>query len=116
MRQLAGRTAPVLATAAAVLLWTSGAVAQDKNVIRAVMQADVKVFDPIFNTADITSFHSMMVFDFLFAMDKDLQAQPQMVGAWSLSQDGLTYSFTLRDGLKWHDGTPVTAEDSVTSI
>src|SRR5438128_4635603 len=113
MRLLARRTAALLASAAAgSMLFASSAPAQDdKNVIRAVMQADVKVFDPIFNTADITSFHSMMVFDFLFAMDKDLQAQPQMVGAWSLSQDRLTYTFTLRDGLKWHDGTPVTAED-----
>src|SRR5262249_49101942 len=55
-------------------------------------------------------------FDFLFAMDKDLQAQPQMVGQTQISQDGLTYTFTLRDGLKWHDGTPVTAEDCVASI
>ena len=39
-----------------------------------------------------------------------------MVDAWTLSDDRLTYSFTLRDGLKWHDGKPVTAEDCIASL
>ena len=39
-----------------------------------------------------------------------------MVGDWSVSDDGLTYTFTLRDGLMWHDGDPVTAADCVASI
>src|SRR5471030_1324642 len=39
-----------------------------------------------------------------------------MVESWTTSADGLTWTFTLRDGLEWHDGTPVTAEDCVTSI
>src|SRR5690606_25490992 len=48
--------------------------------------------------------------------DANNEPQPQMVGDWQVSEDGLTYTFTLRDGLMWHDGQPVTAEDCVASI
>ncbi|WP_342363159.1 ABC transporter substrate-binding protein [Terrarubrum flagellatum] len=57
-----------------------------------------------------------LVFDTLFAMDADMRPQPQMVKSYDLSADGLTYAFTLRDGLKWHDGAPVKAEDCVASL
>ena len=110
-----------LLTAAAVALpaaWfiAGDADAQGKKTITAVMQADVKIFDPIVNTADITSRFALMVFDTLFSLDQNLVPQPQMVGKYDISSDGLTYTFVLRDGLKFHDGTPVTAEDVVTSL
>ncbi len=110
-----------LLTAAAVALpaawFTAGnADAQGKKTITAVMQADVKIFDPIVNTADITSRFALMVYDTLFSLDQNLVPQPQMVGKYDISSDGLTYTFVLRDGLKFHDGTPVTAEDVVTSL
>jgi peptide/nickel transport system substrate-binding protein len=89
-------------------LGTGEAGAQGKT-ITAVMQADVKIFDPIVNTADITSRFALMVYDTLFSLDENLVPQPQMVGKYEVSADGLTYTFTLRDGLKFHDGTPVTA-------
>ena len=79
-------------------------------------EADVKIFDPIVNTADITSRFALMVYDTLFSLDENLVPQPQMVGKYEVSADGLTYTFILRDGLKFHDGTPVTAEDVVASL
>ena len=77
----------LLLTAAAVALpaaWlTAGdANAQGKKTITAVMQADVKIFDPIVNTADITSRFALMVFDTLFSLDQNLVPQPQMVGKY----------------------------------
>ena len=110
-----------LLTAAALALpaaWLTGgdANAQGKKTITAVMQADVKIFDPIVNTADITSRFALMVYDTLFSLDENLVPQPQMVGKYDISSDGLTYTFVLRDGLKFHDGTPVTAEDVVASL
>ena len=56
-----------------------------------------------------------MVYDTLLAMDENFKIQPQMA-EYKISDDRLTYTFTLRDGLKWHDGTPVTAEDCVASL
>ena len=44
------------------------------------------------------------------------QVKPQMLEGWKVSDDKLTYTFTLRDGLKFHDGQPVTAEDCVASL
>jgi hypothetical protein len=44
-------------------------------------------------------------------MDSELQPQPQMVGGWTASDDKLTYTFTLRNGLRFHDGQPVRAAD-----
>ncbi|TIO24085.1 ABC transporter substrate-binding protein [Mesorhizobium sp.] len=73
-------------------------------------------FDPIW-TSDIgTAGHGMAIYDMLFALDSQLKPQPQMVGKWGVSDDKKTYTFELRDGLGWHDGTPVTAADCVASI
>src|SRR3984893_12110871 len=108
-------------TAAALALSLTGlgasdADAQGPKTITAVMQADVKIFDPIVNTADITSRFALMVFDTLFSFDENLVPQPQMVAKYDISSHGLAYSFVLRDGHKFHDGTPVPADDVVASL
>jgi peptide/nickel transport system substrate-binding protein len=95
------------------LLWGGVASAQ---TVRAVMHAEVKFLDPHFTTADITQVHGYMIYDTLFALDANGQPQPQMVEAYRVSADKLTYTFTLRDGLKWHDGKPVRAADAVASL
>src|SRR5258705_13732835 len=83
--------------------------------VRFIAPADLRSLDPIWTTAYITRNYGYMVYDTLFALDKDLKPQPQMVDTWTLSDDKLTYTFTLRDGLKWHDGTAVTPADSIAS-
>lgn len=92
----------------------SPALAQTKT-IRAVMHSDLRVLDPGLTTAYITRDHAYMVYDTLLAMDSKFKIQPQMA-SYKVSDDKLTYTFTLRDGLKWHDGQPVTAEDCVASL
>ncbi|MER9294760.1 ABC transporter substrate-binding protein [Mesorhizobium sp. M0510] len=77
---------------------------------------DLTVFDPIFTTTDPTQAHGLAIYDTLFALDSGLKPQPQMVAKWGVSDDKKTYTFELRDGLSWHDGTPVTAADCVASI
>ena len=57
-----------------------------------------------------------MVWDTLFATDANLQIKPQMVDKYTVSRDAMKYSFTLRDGLSFHDGAPVTSEDCVASL
>jgi peptide/nickel transport system substrate-binding protein len=87
----------------------------DAKTITAVMHSDLRVIDPGITTAYITRDHGYMVYDTLLAEDANFKIQPQMAD-WKVSDDKLTYTFTLRDGLKWHDGTPVTAEDCVASL
>ena len=86
------------------------------RTIRAVMQGDLRSFDPIWTTANITAYHGALVYDMLFSIDADFKPQPQMVDTWTVSDDKLTYTFVLRDGLAWHDGSKVTASDCVASI
>ncbi len=85
------------------------------KTLTAVMHSDLRIIDPIFTTAYITRDHGYMVYDTLVATDSNFKVQPQMAD-WKISDDKLTYTFTLRDGLKWHDGAPVTAEDCVASL
>src|ERR1700726_4949837 len=87
----------------------------DAKTITAVMHSDLRVIDPGITTAYITRDHGYMVYDTLLAEDANFKIQPQMA-EWKISDDKLTYTFTLRDGLKWHDGTPVTGEDCVASL
>lgn len=92
------------------------AIAFAQRVLHHVPQADVKVLDPVANTAVNTMQYAYMVYDQLFAFDSDFKAQPQMVERWSLSDDKRTYNFTLRPGLKFHDGTTVRSADVIASI
>ncbi len=92
------------------------APAAEQAMLRAVMHADLKIADPIWTTAYISRNHGYMIYDTLFATDAKGEIRPQMVDKYDLSSDKLTYTFTLRDGLLWHDGKPVTAEDCVASI
>lgn len=87
----------------------------DQRIVRMIM-GDIQIFDPVFTATDNTQNHAMMIYDTLFALDANLRPQPQMVGNWDVSEDKKTYIFELRDGLNWHDGTPVTAADCVASI
>src|SRR4051794_14679705 len=103
---------PIMALSAALAL---PAQAAGTKTIPAVMHSDLRVTDPIITTAYITRDHGYMVYDTLLATDSNFKIQPQMAD-WKVSDDKLTYTFTLREGLKWHDGAPVTAEDCVASL
>lgn len=46
----------------------------------------------------------------------DMEAKPQLATEWSVSEDGLTYTFKLREGVKWHDGEPFTSQDVLYSL
>ena len=86
------------------------------NVLKVVPQADVAVTDTLFTTAWISTIHGTMIWESLFAWDSKLQAKPQMVQDWSTSADGLTWRFTLRDKLKFHDGSSVKTTDVIASL
>src|SRR5882672_4958261 len=103
------------AAALGLALAASCASAQQK-VLKFIPQADLRILDPIATTAYITRNHGYMVYDTLFATDANFKIQPQMVDKWELSKDKLTYTFTLRDGLKFHDGQPVRSVDCIASL
>jgi peptide/nickel transport system substrate-binding protein len=90
--------------------------AHAETTLRVVMHSDLKIIDPIWTTAYIVRNHGYMIYDTLFAMDAKGEIKPQMVDKYEVSRDQLTYTLTLRDGLSWHDGKPVTSEDCLASI
>src|SRR3984885_3509115 len=104
-----------LAIALTIALLPAVAAQAASKTLVAVMHSSLRVLDPIITTAYISRDHGYMIYDTLLALDSNLKVRPQMAD-WKISDDKLTYTFTLRDGLKWHDGTPVTADDCVASL
>jgi len=103
-------------TAAILTLPSAPDAAAQQKVLKFIPQADLRILDPIATTAYITRNHGYMVYDTLFAIDDKFAVKPQMVDKWEVSKDGLTYTFTLRDGLRFHDGQPVKSSDCIASI
>jgi len=69
----------------------------------------------------VTAFNSVAIvsgtiYEGLTAIDNDLQVVPSLAESWSISSDKLSYTFKLRSGVTFHDGTPMTAEDVVSSL
>lgn len=90
--------------------------ARAAKALTVVLESEVTILDPHVITATITRTFGLHVFDMLFAMNEKGEIKPQMVDTYEASPDRLTWSFVLRDGLKWHDGAAVTAEDCVASL
>lgn len=85
------------------------------TTLRVVPQSDLTVIDPMFGTAWISLIAGEMMYESLFTWDSKLQPQPMMVQSWTTSPDGRTWRFTLRPGLKFHTGEPVTIADVLAS-
>jgi peptide/nickel transport system substrate-binding protein len=113
---LKGSAAAGALIAAPGLAKAQGAAPPANRTLRAVIHGDIGSFDPIWTTANVTSYHGGMVYDTLFSADAEQRPRPQMVGQHNLSEDRKTYTFVLRDGLRFSDGSPVTARDCVASV
>jgi peptide/nickel transport system substrate-binding protein len=100
---------------AAALIASQTAFAQTKT-LKVIPHANLSILDPIQTTAYISRNHGYMIYDTLFGTTADGKIKPQMVDKWTVSKDKLTWTFTLRDGLAFHDGVPVTSTDVVTSL
>jgi peptide/nickel transport system substrate-binding protein len=105
-------TAPLLL----MLALGTAAGAEPGKTIRFIPQADLRLLDPVWTTALITRNHAYMVYDTLFALDERFGRRPQMLQSWTSEPGGLIHHYTLRPGLKFHDGAPVRALDAVVSV
>ena len=85
------------------------------TTLKFIPYADLALLDPLVS-AFVTRNHCLLVFDTLFALDADLNAQPQMLAGYIVEADHKIWTLTLRDGLWFHDGTPVLARDVVASL
>jgi peptide/nickel transport system substrate-binding protein len=94
------------------------AIAQpaQNRVLKMVPQANLTSLDPIWTTANITRNHGHMIYDTLYGVDAQFRPQPQMAAGHVEEDGGRRVVITLREGLKFHDGTPVLARDVVASV
>lgn len=112
--QMTRRTA-LAGLGAAVL--ARGARAQGRaQPLRFVVNVGLQNLDPISSPSFVTRNFAYLVFDTLVSMDGKGEYRPQMLEGWETSADRLTWTFRLRPGLEFHDGTKVTAEDAVASL
>lgn len=104
--------------ASAALSLARPALAQDSRarVLRFVPQANLSAIDPVWTSAHVARNHGYLVYDTLYATDRRFQVQPQMAAGHVVEEDGLRWTITLREGLRFHDGEPVRARDAVASI
>lgn len=112
------REAMLLSASSMLFFATSryaGAQAAEK-VLRFAPHSALRVLDPVTTSAYITRNHGYLVYDTLFSVDSNSVPKPQMVDTWEMAGDGLSWTFTLRDGLAFHDGAPVTSDDVIASI
>jgi peptide/nickel transport system substrate-binding protein len=116
MRRRSFLRAGAAGVAAASLPRFSIAQSANARVLKFVPQANLTVLDPIITTAAVTINHGWMVWDTLFGVNAAQQPKPQMAEGYTVSDDGLTYLIKLRDGLKFHDGEPVRAQDCAPSL
>src|SRR5687767_11559209 len=98
-------TAAVLAFGAAIF---SNAASAQQKVLRITPHSNLTILDPIWTTAYMSRNHGYMIYDTLFAMDEKSVVRPQMLERYTISPDKKTWTFTLRDGLLFHDNRPVT--------
>lgn len=94
----------------------SGRPVRAEAILGALLDAEIVTLDPHFTGAYVSRTFGYMVYETLFTPDSKGVMKPQMVDTWSVSDDGLTWQFTLREGLRFHDGTAVTAADVVASL
>ena len=112
--KLPRRSALALAAAAGL---ARPAIAQgNARTLRFVPHANLSTVDALWSSALIAFDASYMYADQLFGLDAKLLPKPQMLEAYELSDDKLTWKFKLREGLWFHDGAPVLAKDAVASI
>lgn len=110
--------ATLAATALTALMGAApAALAQQKGPLTILRVIDADNYDPIRSTATAAAEVMYMMADTLVSVDFDMKTiKPLLAKEWKVSDDGRTYTFKLRDDVKFCDGRPMTSEDVVYSL
>src|ERR1039457_4976392 len=87
-----------------------------RTTLGFVPQSNLTVLDPVWTAATVTRNYSLMVYETLYARDMSYAPRPLMVEGHIIEDDGKRWTMKLREGLLFHDGTPVRAQDCVASL
>ena len=94
----------------------TAAVGGRAKTIIHVPQANLTSLDPVWTTAVVSRNHAHLIWETLYGRDEKLDPKPQMLEGHLVEDGGLRWTMKLREGLNFHDGTPVLARDCVASI
>lgn len=94
---------------------TEAAASTGEKILSVQVGPDPETIDPALNSAVDGGNMLLHSFECLLAVDENGQLVPGQAESWETSEDGLTWTFHLRDGLKWSDGSDLTANDFVYS-
>lgn len=95
-----------------LVLSACGGAAPAEGTLRVAFQPLVQT-DPATISSDTEVFVANAVYDYLVDVDPDSNVVPRLATEWDINDDGLTYTFTLAEGVSFHDGSALTAEDVV---
>ena len=93
-----------------------GIVDEYGGTLRIAWAAEPSMLDIQATAHTSTRYVVVNIFELLFAMDEDFQPQPMLAEDYSVSEDGTTYTITLRQGVPFHDGQEMTSDDVVASL
>lgn len=102
----------VLAALVAALFIAGSSAWAQSGTLRVALEPPVRL-DPAFASSDAEVAVLNAVYDYLVDIDADNNIQPRLASSWTVSEDGLSYTFELVENAVFHDGNPVTAEDVV---
>ena len=77
------------------------------------IEGNINTINPILVSQEGEEKISNIVFKGLVKLDKELNVVPDLAESWAVSDDGLEWTFLLKDGPKWSDGSPITSKDVV---
>ena len=101
-----GASVPFLPTA---LADATGQAVSGRRVFNLLINPEPPSLSSFNTTAGTSVTASSKVLEGLLTYDEALNARPALATAWEAAPDGLSYRFTLREGVKWHDGEPFTS-------
>ena len=106
-----------LTVGAGILAITMASQAQQHGgTLSLIVQPEPPVLVPAINQQAPTQYVTGKIYESLLTYTHDLEPQPGLAESWEISDDGLSITFNLREGVKWHDGEPFTADDVVFSM
>ncbi|MEE9215880.1 MAG: ABC transporter substrate-binding protein [Anaerolineales bacterium] len=109
------RIGAIIVVASLALAACASTAPDPEGVIRVAMQPMVQT-DPAFISSDSEVLFANHVYDYLVDINPQNQIIPRLASEWSVSDDGLVYTFTLEEGVTFHDGSPLTPEDVVWTL
>lgn len=106
-----GRVANVLIASLAVISGATSAVAQHDDSLRIRLKADIRSLDPGTDRDANTDIVQSHLFEGLVGFDEHATVKPMLANSVDITPDGTTYTFTLRDGIKFSNGSELTSDD-----